>query len=174
MQKYIPYLVVLAILVVVVGGLVRVKSNNQSDTTSNQVAATLGTADIPTPTTSDKMEDAMTNSQTVEPVDLIIEDLIEGEGTEVVEGSTVNVHYTGTLTDGKKFDSSLDRGQTFEFIVGEGQVIEGWDQGLLGMKVGGKRKLTIPPALAYGERGAGGVIPPNATLVFEIELVSVE
>lgn len=103
--------------------------------------------------------------------DLKIEDLKPGTGAEAKSGQQVTVHYTGWLTDGKKFDSSLDRGQPFKFMLGAGQVIQGWDKGVAGMKVGGKRKLTIPPQMGYGERGAGGVIPPNATLVFEVELL---
>ena len=106
--------------------------------------------------------------------ELKIEELKVGSGTEAVSGKTVSVHYTGTLMDGKKFDSSLDRGQPFTFILGAGQVIPGWDQGVAQMKVGGKRKLTIPSKLAYGERGAGGVIPPNAPLIFEVELLDVK
>lgn len=104
---------------------------------------------------------------------LEIEDIEVGAGTEAVSGNRVEVHYTGRLTDGTKFDSSLDRGQPFGFQLGAGQVIKGWDQGVAGMKVGGKRKLTIPPELAYGERGFPGAIPPNSTLVFDVELVAV-
>lgn len=106
--------------------------------------------------------------------DLKIEELKAGTGAEAVAGKNVKVHYTGWLTDGKKFDSSVDRGTPFTFSLGAGQVIQGWDKGVAGMKVGGKRKLTIPPSLGYGERGAGGVIPPNATLVFEVELLGIE
>lgn len=102
---------------------------------------------------------------------LEIEDQIIGDGDEAAAGQTVEVHYTGWLTDGTKFDSSHDREQTFNFKLGAGQVISGWDQGVAGMKIGGARKLTIPPELGYGERGAGGVIPPNATLVFKVELI---
>ena len=106
--------------------------------------------------------------------ELKIEDIIVGTGDEAVSGKKVTVNYLGTLLDGTKFDSSYDRGVPFSFILGAGEVIKGWDQGVAGMKVGGKRKLTIPSSLGYGEAGAGGVIPPNATLIFEVELLGVE
>src|SRR2546421_8256516 len=102
------------------------------------------------------------------------EDLKVGDGQEAKKDDVVSVHYTGRLTDGKKFDSSLDRDQPFEFQLGAGKVIKGWDEGVAGMKVGGKRKLTIPPELAYGKRGAGRAIPPDATLVFEVELLAIK
>ncbi|MGD2116466.1 MAG: FKBP-type peptidyl-prolyl cis-trans isomerase [Acidobacteriota bacterium] len=105
--------------------------------------------------------------------ELEITDIEQGDGTEAASGHQVDVHYTGWLEDGTKFDSSVDRGQPFSFRLGGGQVIPGWDRGVAGMKVGGKRKLVIPPDLGYGTRGAGGVIPPNATLVFEVELLGV-
>ena len=104
---------------------------------------------------------------------LVIEELNVGDGDVAAAGQSVTVHYTGWLTDGKKFDSSKDRDDPFEFDLGGGRVIRGWDEGVQGMKVGGTRKLTIPPTLGYGARGAGGVIPPNATLVFEVELLAV-
>jgi FKBP-type peptidyl-prolyl cis-trans isomerase FkpA len=102
---------------------------------------------------------------------LEIEELVVGEGDIAAAGHRVTVHYTGWLTNGSKFDSSKDRNDPFKFGLGQGQVIRGWDEGVQGMKVGGKRKLTIPAELGYGARGAGGVIPPNATLVFEVELL---
>ncbi len=104
---------------------------------------------------------------------LKIEDTIEGTGAEAVAGQTVSVHYTGWLENGNKFDSSKDRNDPFRFRLGAGQVIRGWDEGVQGMKVGGTRKLTIPADLGYGARGAGGVIPPNATLIFEVELLDI-
>jgi FKBP-type peptidyl-prolyl cis-trans isomerase len=101
------------------------------------------------------------------------EDLVVGTGAEAKKGQTVSVHYTGWLTDGKKFDSSKDHGRPFSFALGRGQVIQGWDDGVAGMKVGGKRKLTVPPELGYGAQGFPGAIPPNSTLVFEVELLGV-
>jgi FKBP-type peptidyl-prolyl cis-trans isomerase FkpA len=116
-------------------------------------------------------------SATTTPSGLIIDDMVIGNGDTAAAGKKVSVHYTGWLLfggeKGKKFDSSKDRGDPFEFPLGGGQVIKGWDEGVQGMKVGGTRKLTIPPALGYGARGAGGVIPPNATLIFEVELLGV-
>ncbi|MCM0084504.1 FKBP-type peptidyl-prolyl cis-trans isomerase [Geomonas sp. Red32] len=100
-------------------------------------------------------------------------DLVEGKGPAPTPGKMVTVHYTGTLVDGTVFDSSVKRGQPFSFPIGTGQVIPGWDEGVMTMKVGGKRKLIIPPQLGYGASGAGGVIPPNATLIFEVELLDV-
>jgi FKBP-type peptidyl-prolyl cis-trans isomerase FkpA len=104
---------------------------------------------------------------------LMIEDIVIGDGQEAKIGDTVSVHYTGWLLDGTKFDSSLDRNQPFEFTIGEGRVIRGWDEGLPGMRPGGKRELTIPPNMAYGPTGTGS-IPPNATLIFEVELLEIK
>lgn len=107
------------------------------------------------------------------PSGLRYQDLVAGTGAEAVVGGPVEVHYTGWLLDGEKFDSSLDRGEPFSFPLGRGQVIPGWDEGVAGMKVGGKRRLVIPPALGYGEGGYPPVIPPNSTLVFDVELLGV-
>lgn len=101
-----------------------------------------------------------------------IDDVV-GAGEAPATGKRVSVHYTGRLSDGKKFDSSVDRGQPFEFVIGVGQVIKGWDEGVATMKVGGKRQLIIPPDLGYGARGAGSAIPPNAELIFDVELLAV-
>ena len=112
------------------------------------------------------------------PSGLQYEDQVVGTGAEAVSGKTTSVHYTGWLSNmgapGQKFDSSLDRGQAFEFLLGSGMVIKGWDEGVKGMKVGGKRRLIIPSELGYGARGAGGAIPPNAELIFDVELLDVK
>ena len=111
------------------------------------------------------------DSSTTTPSGLQYKDLVVGTGEGARAGATAVVHYTGWLMDGTKFDSSLDRGVPFEFVIGRGQVISGWDEGVGSMNVGGKRELIIPPDLGYGDRGAGGVIPPGATLKFEVELI---
>ncbi len=113
-------------------------------------------------------------AETVTASGLTYVDLTIGVGDVAVAGKTATVHYTGWLENGRKFDSSVDRGQPFSFPLGAGRVIKGWDEGVQGMKIGGKRKLTIPPDLGYGARGAGGVIPPNATLIFDVELLGVK
>lgn len=116
-------------------------------------------------------EKPLTVTNTNQTTSLKIEDLTEGTGKAAESGDTLTVNYKGTLLNGTQFDSSYDRGQPFKFTLGAGQVIAGWDQGVLGMKIGGKRKLTIPPELGYGSRGAGADIPPNSTLIFEVELL---
>ncbi|GAB4211341.1 MAG: FKBP-type peptidyl-prolyl cis-trans isomerase [Synechococcales cyanobacterium] len=123
---------------------------------------------VANPMTSANDETVLTTASGLQYVELV-----EGQGASPKPGQRVTVHYTGTLESGKKFDSSRDRGQPFQFQIGVGQVIKGWDEGLSTMKVGGRRKLIIPPDLGYGARGAGGVIPPNATLIFDVELLGV-
>lgn len=130
----------------------------------------------PTGSTSTKPSNAQAagGQRVTNPSGLQYEEITVGTGASPQTGQTVIVHYTGTLADGKKFDSSRDRNQPFSFQIGTGQVIRGWDEGVATMKVGGRRKLIIPPNLAYGERGAGGVIPPNATLTFDVELLELK
>lgn len=134
---------------------------------------------------SEKVDKSAENAATPEPASsdseappevtkLEIEDLTEGSGEVAAAGQVVEVHYTGTLENGTKFDSSKDRNTAFSFNLGKGQVIKGWDEGVAGMKVGGVRRLTIPSHLAYGQRGVPGVIPPNSTLIFEVELLAIK
>jgi FKBP-type peptidyl-prolyl cis-trans isomerase len=146
-------------------------AKNQQSPKTNQTAQTQSQ-----PAQSEQNNSSNVNPNNANSMELEIKTTQEGTGTrEVKKGDTVFVQYTGKLTDGTKFDSSYDHGgQPFSFTVGAGQVIQGWEQGLLGMKAGEKRTLTIPPSLGYGSAGAGGVIPPNATLVFDIELVSIK
>lgn len=148
--------IICLILVFVILAVIVVKTDSKP---------TESTSDTPTPTTA------------VTPLDvdeLNIEEIKVGTGSAVKSGDTVTVHYLGTLLDGTKFDSSYDRGEPFVTPIGSGAVIKGWDEGMIGMKIGGKRKLTIPSYLGYGETGAGRIIPPGAGLIFEIELLDIE
>jgi len=163
----------LAALIAVTG--CQQQSGSSSASTSSTTTST-GTAAAPAPAPAPATQppaDASGAKEVTMPSGLKYVDMTVGDGTLAESGKTVSVHYTGWLTDGTKFDSSVDRGQPFSFTLGAGQVIRGWDEGVAGMRVGGKRKLTIPSDLGYGSRGAGGVIPPNATLVFDVELLGV-
>ncbi len=155
MTKKIFSLIGVILIVLMISGCVK-GANNEG-------------ADIDAPSEENVEEQVVVEPETT----LQVEIIQEGTGDRQVEqNDVISVHYVGTLTDGSKFDSSIDRGEPFTFTVGIGQVIKGWDQGTQGMKVGEKRKLTIPANLAYGEQGSGAVIPPNSTLIFEVELVS--
>jgi FKBP-type peptidyl-prolyl cis-trans isomerase FkpA len=141
----------------------------------SQDSTTTPAAQTPTVQAKDNMKKTTKEPKTITTASgLKYQVLKKGKGAVAKAGQTVTVHYTGWLTDGTKFDSSVDRGQPFTFNLGAGQVIKGWDEGVAGMKVGEKRKLTIPPDLGYGPQGAGNVIPPNATLIFDVELLGIQ
>jgi FKBP-type peptidyl-prolyl cis-trans isomerase len=163
----------LAVAVVMLAAGCKEGSQNSSSATHTGVGATV-TGDAPAAATS--APEAAGGKVHKLASGLQYEDVVVGSGKMAEPGMNVSVHYTGYLTDEAKtkFDSSLDRGQPFQFQLGAGQVIQGWDEGVKGMRIGGKRKLTIPPDLGYGARGASGVIPPNATLLFDVELVDVK
>jgi len=165
--------IILFLVALAVGGGIYILSNK---TSANQPLATPDTSTTITTTepTATTVATSSGKPTTMETDKLIIQDERVGTGAEAVSGKKITVNYSGTLTDGTKFDSSYDRGTPFTFTLGAGEVIQGWDQGFAGMKVGGKRKLTIPSSLGYGAQGAGSAIPPNATLIFEVELLSVE
>ena len=159
------------LMVVCVGVLVFTQIGSKQDTAIATQLANTVIQENNTLTPSNTMSEAKTVTT---PSGLKYVELVEGTGVIPQTGQTIDVHYVGTLEDGTKFDSSRDRGTPFSFKIGKGQVIKGWDEGLSTMKVGGRRTLTIPPDLGYGARGAGGVIPPNATLIFDVELLGVK
>ena len=166
-NKYL-FVTLFLVAIAVGGGIYFLSSKSQN----NQPLAIQDSST--TITTTAEPATSSAKPKTMETDKLIITDERVGTGAETVAGKKITVNYSGTLTDGTKFDSSYDRGTPFTFNLGAGEVIQGWDQGFAGMKVGGKRKLTIPASLGYGSQGAGGLIPPNATLIFEVELLSVE
>lgn len=168
MEKKTTYILVFIGILTIVGGFYIFKSKKSVDNQPYSYSVTSATI---TPAA----EPTSSGSAIVKTMDgLKIEDERVGTGAEAVTGKSITVNYSGTLTDGTKFDSSYDRGTPFTFTLGVGEVIQGWDQGFAGMKVGGKRKLTIPSELGYGANGAGSAIPPNATLIFDVELLKVE
>lgn len=180
-KKYILGTVVLVVLVVVMGIAIfspKKVVNNQPLATGTPTATIDGTVEATPAATPKATQKAPSGKEITMENGLKIQDEVVGTGTEAAAGKSVSVNYTGTLTDGTVFDSNVDpkfnHVQPFTFSLGAGQVIPGWDQGVAGMKVGGKRKLTIPSSLAYGDQGVPGAIPGGATLIFEVELLKVE
>lgn len=171
-----PLLIVTTVVVVAVLGIFLLSNQKNLNTPDINLNPTpLSTnAIISSPPKEKPISEEDMDNYKITPSGLKIQDAIVGTGTEAKSGDKVTVNYLGTLTDGTKFDSSYDRNAPFTTQIGVGQVIKGWDEGIVGMKVGGKRKLIIPPNLGYGEQGAGGAIPPNATLMFEVELLLVK
>lgn len=183
LKNIIPLLIVLAIIAVGVVGvfiLINQKTANQADL---NLHATVDTTLTPVPTSAiinTQSQNAASSSSSMDNIQITTQDGLKiqdetvGTGATAQSGSTVTVNYLGTLENGTKFDSSYDRNTPFTTQIGVGQVIKGWDEGIVGMKVGGKRKLIIPPDLGYGAQGAGDSIPPNSTLIFEVELLEVK
>ena len=166
--------ILLSLCVVACGGERNADSAKSAASPPDTTSATTTTTAVTTPGTFAPSLGVDLASMTKTPSGLAYKDVKVGGGPAAHAGQTATVHYTGWLPNGTKFDSSRDRNEPFDFPLGAGHVIKGWDEGVAGMKVGGRRQLVIPPGLAYGDRGAGGVIPPNATLVFDVELLGVK
>ena len=167
----IGVLVVIVAAFLIIGG----SGGRPSSQESNVATSKTVTARTMNQTSSTQMQNSSNVQMRTLPDGLQVGDEVVGTGTEAVAGDTVTVHYVGVLTDGKKFDSSIDRGAPFTFVLAKGDVIKGWDEGVAGMKVGGMRRLVIPPSLGYGSRDVGnGLIPPNSTLIFEVQLLDVK
>ncbi len=172
-----PILIILVVVSIGIGGIFFLSNQKPlSDSQLNLNITPAPTSVIITPQASkdNQMQKLDINDFKASASGLRIKDEVIGTGQEVKSGDSVTVHYIGTLSDGTKFDSSYDRNQPFTTQIGVGQVIQGWDEGIVGMKIGGKRILIIPPNLGYGQQGAGSSIPPNATLIFQVELISVQ
>jgi len=179
-KNFVPFLIVLVIILIGGFGILfmltqsnvnsdKLNITEQSEPTGIAIPTAQNSPVQPTPTVTQKP----LSTDTL-PSGLVIEEIVLGEGDEVKSEDTIVIHYTGSFTNGQKFDSSLDKNQPFETQIGVGQVIKGWDEGIIGMKVGGKRRLIIPPALAYGQQGIPGSIPPSSTLIFELELLEIK
>jgi FKBP-type peptidyl-prolyl cis-trans isomerase FkpA len=162
-----------AMLILALAGCQNEKASTPSTSSTPETTTDTASGAAPAMTEESPAAPAPAADEVSLPGGLKVQDIVVGTGEEAKDGMPVSVDYTGWLTDGTKFDSSLDRGQPYRFTLGRGAVIKGWDQGVKGMRVGGKRRLTIPPNLAYGEKGFSSLIPPNATLVFEVQLVGV-
>lgn len=173
-MKYVSIAIVIIFVALVVGFWVKKAPQPEVQVMENTESQTVDTAVSQQEKEEVKETEVKKTNKITTIQGMKIETTKEGTGVEIKNGQTAVVHYTGKLTDGTKFDSSVDRGTPFEFPLGAGMVIKGWDLGVLGMKVGEKRMLTIPAELGYGARGAGSVIPPNATLVFEVELLGIK
>lgn len=171
-MKYVSIAIVIIFIGLVIGFWIKKAPKEEPVVPAQEEQKLEEQAQKPQKPEEPKKEENINKIKTIQ--GMKIETTKEGTGAEITNGKTAVVHYTGKLTDGKVFDSSVTRGTPFEFPLGAGMVIKGWELGVLGMKVGEKRVLTIPADLGYGERGAGGVIPPNATLIFEVELLAIK
>lgn len=175
-KNIVPILIILIVVSIGIAGIFFLSNQKLPNSQLNLNITPAPTSVIITPqvTKDNQMQKLDINDFKASASGLRIKDEVIGTGQEVKAGDSVTVHYQGTLSDGTKFDSSYDRNQPFTTQIGVGQVIQGWDEGIVGMKIGGKRILIIPPNLGYGQQGAGSSIPPNATLIFQVELISVQ